>query len=478
MAEKLAELPEADRLAVLRDYNVGTLEWDPNFWLRPEQLDAVNALTWLILLLAGRGAGKTRVLSEWVREKAKTPNTRIALVARTVADVRDTMVTGASGILAISPPSERPEYIPSARTLRWPNGSVALTFSAEKPDQLRGPQFHATACDEIASWRQEPDASGLNAWDNVKIATRLGRSPQIMAATTPKRIKVIRSLIQMSKDDSERIHIFRSATADNLANLSADYISAIYEQYAGTSIARQELFGEVLDDVEGALWQDSIIDPFRSLIPPDILGRDYIRVVGVDPSVAAKPGDECGIVVCASTKERPLLRRQAWVLADESLQGSPDVWAKTVARTARRWGAIVVAEQNQGGDLVRMAIQGVDSTIPVILVHATKGKAMRSEPIVMAYEQERAHHVGASGELALLEDEMTSWVPGESGYSPNRLDALVWALHSLLVDDSKIQRATGTLRTTRRTSAMQINGAIPGYRRTRGVDRRFTGHRG
>lgn len=477
LAEQIAELQAEERIAVLKGLGKTEeeLQWDAEFWLRPEQLSTLNSPTWLTLLLAGRGFGKTRVLSEWVRDKARTPGTRIALVARTVADVRDTMVNGPSGILSVCGPDEKPEYVPSARTLRWPNGSVALTFSAEKADQLRGPQFNYAACDELAAWRMLPDSSGLNAWDNLQIATRLGRDPQIMVATTPKRVPLLRELVDKAKESPGLVSILRGATGDNLANLSSNYVELIYGMYSGTSIARQELFGELLAEVDGALWNTALIDDTRIKdVPSDIFGRNYTRVIGVDPSVAAKPGDECGIVVAAATKG-PSFERKAWVIDDRSLQGSPEEWTAEVVRTAKRWQAVVVAEQNQGGDLVRMAIQQHDPSVPVVLVHATKSKAIRAEPVVMAYEQGRVTHIGVH---SLLEDEMTSWVPGETGYSPNRLDALVWALSGLLGDNGKIRSTVGEVRVSgQRMAARQISGVIPGYRKSRGVDRRWSSRR-
>jgi phage terminase large subunit-like protein len=476
LAEELAEMTPAEEEVLLRDLGKADLDlrYDASFWLRPEQLDTLNSETWLTLLLAGRGYGKTRVLSEWVREKAKTPGTRIALVARTVADVRDTMVNGPSGILAVCPPEEQPDYVPSARTIRWPNGSVALTFSAEKADQLRGPQFDYAACDELASWRMLPDSSGLNAWDNLQIATRLGRNPQIMVATTPKRVPLLRQLVDRAKSDPGMIHLLRGATSDNLANLSSAYVELIYGMYSGTSIARQELFGELLAEVDGAMWSIANLDENRiNGVPADVFSRKYMRVIGVDPSVAAKPGDECGIIIAAGTKG-PQFKREAWVIDDVSMQGSPEAWTAQVVKSAKRWQAVVIAEQNQGGDLVRMAIQQNDPTVPVVLVHATKGKAQRAEPVVMAYEQGRVKHCGVHG---LLEDEMTSWVPGESGYSPNRMDALVWGLSGLLGEgSSKIRSQTGEVRVSRSSgSARTITGLIPGYRAGRGVDRRWQG---
>jgi len=459
IAEQIAKMAKADRERILDGIDLDSLEYDPEFWLRPSQKEALRAVEWLIMMLAGRGAGKTRTGAEWVREQARMPMTRIALVARTVGDVRDTMVQGESGIMAIHPPSEAPEYTPSLRRITWPNGSVATTYSAEKPSQLRGPQFHKAWADELASWKLKPDDSGLNAWDNLQIATRLGVNPQIFATTTPKRVPTIRALVDMAKSDPRRIRMIRGSTMDNAANLAAVYLETIVGKYAGTSIERQELYGEVLDKVEGALWVDEDIEAARTY-DIGMLADERITVVGVDPSVAEKPGDECGIVVATSTKERELYKRSAWVVDDRSILGSPEVWAKRVIEAARDWNAIVVAEKNQGGELVRMVLKGIDPTVPIVLVSATKGKDIRAEPVVLAYQQGRVHHVGRFVEL---EDELTGWVPGESGYSPNRLDALVWALTSLVVDEKTLRAVATPMRAT--PVAGEIQSAVPSWRR-------------
>lgn len=385
----------------------------------------------------------TRTGAEWIRDKAKVPNTRIALVARTAADVRDVMVQGQSGILSVCPPSEQPDYIPSARRLVWPNGSVAITYSAEEPNQLRGPQFNCAWADELSSWKFKPDDSGLTAWDNLQIATRLGTNPQLLITTTPKRVKAVRAILDLAKTDPSRVRLVRGSTMDNASNLSKAYLETITAMYAGTSIELQELYGEMLDAVEGALWNESQIPHISSAFNLDDL-NGYLRIVGVDPSVAASPGDECGIVVVACTQEYQHYKRTGVVLDDKSLKADPDTWVQQVVATAKEWEAIVVAEQNQGFDLVRMAIKQADPTVPLVMVHASKGKAARAEPIVMAYQQGRVSHVG---EFAELEDEMTGWVPGESGYSPNRLDALVWALSAGLVDDNaEVRKRVGALR--------------------------------
>jgi phage terminase large subunit-like protein len=379
--------------------------------------------------MAGRGAGKTRTAAEWVREEAKYTNTgqrRFGLVARTAADVRDVIVEGESGIINVSPPSEKPLYEPSKRRLTWPNGNTATLFTADEPDGLRGPQFTHAWGDEIAAWRQTPDAAGMTAFDNLRVGTRLGANPKIMVTTTPKRVPLLYQLIEESKKDSSKVIITRGSTLDNAGNLSGAYLDAITGVYAGTRLAQQELYGEMLDSLEGALWSEELLEKGREGVMPL---NAPLRIIGVDPSVAENPRDECGIVVCSASADRDLYRRQAYVLEDASVLGSPDVWANKVVAMARKWGCPVVAEVNQGGALVRNAINSIDPNIKVLEVHSKHGKALRAEPITLAYEQQRVHHVGY---LADLESQMLSWIPGE-GKSPDRVDALVHALTALLI---------------------------------------------
>lgn len=374
-------------------------------------------------------SGKTRSAAEWVRERAKITNEgqiRFLLVARTAADVRDVIVEGNSGILNISAPSERPHYEPSKRRLTWPNGNTALLATADEPDGLRGVQAHYSWADELAAWRQTPDAAGMTSWDNLRVATRLGMYPQIIATTTPKRVPVLYSLIEESKKTG-KVYISKGSTMDNAGNLSESYLEAITGVYEGTRLAAQELYGEMLDDVEGALWTIEMIEEARQgMLPP----LAPLRCIGVDPSVAENPRDECGIVVCASTADRDLYKRHAWVLEDATIHGSPEVWANKVVEMARRWGAPVVAEVNQGGALVRSAINSIDPNVKVLEVHSKYGKALRAEPIVLAYEQARVHHIGY---FADLESQMTSWIPEDTRKSPDRVDALVHAMTALLV---------------------------------------------
>lgn len=476
LAEQVASLPERERvefLASLRDVDHEQLLWDWGFWSRPEQR-APDGEDWGVwLYMAGRGAGKTRSAAEWLREKAKRQDRelRFGLVARTASDVRDVLVEGESGILSISSPSEMPEYQPSKRKLTWPNGHTALCYTADEPDQLRGPQFDYSWADEAAAWRQMADLSGMTAWDNLRVATRLGVHPQICVTTTPKRVKLMQDLLREAEDKGTVV-VTKGRTADNLGNLSGSYLEGIYGVYDGTRMARQELDGEMLDDVEGALWDQEMIDNHRQ--EAALLGLP-LRCVGVDPTVAERPGDECGIVVCMATSEREMYQRQAWVLEDASILGSPEQWARKVVNTARKWAAPVVAEVNQGGTLVTNAIRSIDPTIPIFEVHSKYGKQLRAEPIVLAYEQGRVHHVGT---LAELELQQTTWVPGE-GRSPDRVDALVHALTALIIrppsglgggpiraKSAAARRITGNTGGSRRRAARVLSPGVGG-RQTR-----------
>jgi phage terminase large subunit-like protein len=465
MAKSLMEMialmsPEEQALA-LQGLDPDALLWDWSAWGRPEQQAPEG--DWAIwAYIAGRGAGKTRTAAEWVREQAKYTTDgqrRFALVARTAADVRDVIVEGESGIMNVTPPSERPLYEPSKRRLTWPNGNTATCFTADEPDSLRGPQFTHAWGDEIAAWRQTPDAAGMTAFDNLRVGTRLGRNPKIMVTTTPKRVPLLYKLIEESK--TGRVVITRGSTLDNSGNLSGAYLDAITGVYAGTRLAAQELYGEMLDDVEGALWTQELIDASRGEFMPQ---GTPLRVIGVDPSVAENPRDECGIVVCASTADRDLYKRQAWVLEDASVLGSPTVWAEKVVEMARKWGCPVVAEVNQGGALVRNAINAIDPNIKVLEVHSKYGKALRAEPVTLAYEQNRVHHIGY---LADLESQMFSWIPGE-GKSPDRVDALVHALTALLIKPPL--GFTGGKITARSSAGRKIDPGSPG-RRTGGIFR-------
>jgi len=431
VAERYAGLSDEEKGSLTDGINPNDLLWSSEFWLRPKQLRALHSDACITLILSGRGFGKTRTLSEWVKKKAEAmPGTRIALIGRTVSDVRDTMVQGEAGVLAVHPPESRPEYMPSVRKVVWPNGSMAITYSAESPSQLRGPSHHFAAVDELAAWKLVPDDSGANAWDNLLIGCRLGDTPQVMAVTTPKRVPLIRELVTQAKDPSYNVKILNGSTMENKSNLPEEYIAQLLHQYGGTSLEQQELLGVLLDHVEGALWRDKDI-----LIEglPEI--PRFLKVIAVDPGVTSG-GDATGIVVVYGSPERVRNDRRAWVVDDLTEPGlEPEEWAKLIVDAARvHKGALVVVEGNMGGDLVRTVIHQIDPSVPVVTVHASKSKAARAEPVVMAYRMGRVRHLA---QFLLLEDEMTSWEP-TGRWSPNRMDAMVHGIRALLIDDTEM----------------------------------------
>lgn len=428
-AQRVALLSAAEQAELMDGIDQEALLFDPYFWLRPSQLvplERGNDFD-LCVILAGRGFGKTRVLAEWARKKAMDlPGSRGAVVARTAADVRDVLVHGQSGILAVSPAAETPLHEPSKRLLTWPNGSEALLFSSEAPDSLRGPQFDWAVADEIASWYYLPDESGLTAWDNLRLATRLGDVPQIVAATTPRRTPFLRALMKLM--DDVRTLMVRGRTRDNEMNLAATYLNVIYGLYSGTRLAKQELDGELLEDTENALWSENLIESTRLLGVPE----HDLRVVAVDPSVAANPKDECGICVVGATADRDLISRHVYVLEDATKWGPPNVWAQAVVDAAERWGVTtIVAEGNQGGELVSSAIHAINPALRVVIVHARVNKMTRAEPVALLWDRGRAHIVGSQ---ALLESQMTSWDPSDPREkSPDRVDAMVWGVTALAI---------------------------------------------
>ena len=388
------------------------LLYDWQFWARPAQLPPPGAWTkWLVL--AGRGWGKTRVGAEWVRMIAeKDSRARIALVGRTAADVRDVMLYGDSGIMHISPPWARPRHYPSKRLLVWPSGARAHCFSADRPDQLRGPQHTHAWADELAAWRY------IEAWDNLSMGLRLGAHPRVVITTTPRPI--IRALL-----NDESAVITRGSTFDNAANLAPTYIAEMRRRYEHTRLGRQELYAEILDDTPGALWTRARLDVERVVEMP----CDRVRtVVGVDPAVTSgEDADETGIIVAARGADG-----HYYILEDLSRRASPLEWARVVLQSAREYGAQIVAEANQGGELIEALLRRVAADIedqyrvPLKLVRASVGKRTRAEPVAALYEQGRVHHVGY---LAELEDQLCTWVPGAP--SPDRMDALVWAVTEL-----------------------------------------------
>ena len=423
--QSLLSLPEAERRTILQsltDEQAAAFKYDWRRWARSGQLPPEGDWTYW-LLLAGRGFGKTRTGAEWVRSLVENGKAgRIALVAPTAADARDVMVEGESGILAISPPWNRPEYQPSKRRLIWPNGAMATTYSAEEPDRLRGPQHDAAWADELAAW------SRPETWDMLMFGLRLG-DPRCVVTTTPRPLKIIKDLLK--RDDCVTT---RGSTFDNRANLAPSFFASIVSRYEGTRLGRQELYAEVLDDNPDALWRRSNIDRLR-IAHKDL--PDLARiVVAVDPQIsdpkeaAGEQTSETGIVVCAKGTNG-----EGYVLADVSRRASPRDWAQAAVDAYHLHRADrIVAEQNQGGAMVEYTLRTVDTIVPITLVHASRGKVVRAEPIAALYEQGRIHHAGA---FNALEDQLCEWVPG--GPSPDRLDALVWGFTELMLKTRELR---------------------------------------
>lgn len=432
LMEQIAGLDEPARERALDGIDPESLIYDWRSWARPSQLLPTGTWTTAVIL-AGRGWGKTRVGAEWVRDKAREfPGCRVTLLARTAADVRDVMVSGESGILNVCPPSERPDYVPSKRAMFWPNGSQALLATSMEPSVLRGPQSHFAWADEIGTYTHIPDESGLTAWQNLRIGNRLGTHPQVITTTTPKRVPAVEELVEEAASSMHTI-LVRGRTVDNIANLPRSYLEMLWNLYHGTHLWQQELEGLLIEGLEGALWDEEVINTFRisGLIDTS---RIPLRVVAVDPSVAESPKDECGIVVVGSSVEKRLDKRHAYVLEDATVMGPPDKWVKAVVETSKRWRAPVVAEGNQGQALVKMALQSAGIDMPVFLVNARNNKQTRAEPAAVAYQAGRVHHWN---HLPELESQLTTWIPGESKKSPDRLDALVWGITALLVKPPK-----------------------------------------
>lgn len=367
---------------------------------------------WLTLWMSGgRGSGKTRTGAEIAHRVVKsTP--RIALIGATGPDLRDTMVEGISGILATSPPGARPDWEPSKKKLTWPNGCIGQGFSAEEPDRLRGPQFGFVWGDEPAWWDLLKEC-----WDNMLLGLRVGRRPKAVATSTPKPTKTVKALMA-----DELTVVRRVSTYANLVNLAEPFKRTVLDRYEGTRLGRQELHGEVIDDVEGALWK-------WEMFTHEDEAPDLPRiVVGVDPAgTANKRSDETGIVVVGIGHDKRL-----YVLFDDTVKASPGVWGGRANKAYEDFAAdAIVPEQNFGADMVKFVLENAGyKGARIIPVRSRRGKEIRAEPIVALYEKGRVVHVGRRGDLAELEDELTSWVPGQ-GPSPNRLDALVHACTEL-----------------------------------------------
>jgi phage terminase large subunit-like protein len=381
------------------------------------------------LICAGRGFGKTRAGSEWVRAIARTNHrARIALVAASLAEARSIMVEGESGLLAVGRPEKRPCFEPSNRKLIWPGGAQAFLYSAAEPDSLRGPQHSHAWCDEIGKWDDAHGKAGTT-WDNLRMGLRLGEDQRIAVTTTPRAVRLVGRLLK-----DEAVVVTRGSTFDNAANLPPGFLEDMRRSFAGTTLGRQEIEGELVEDVDGALWSRALLERSRRAGEAEPCTR---VVVGVDPPAGAR-GDECGIVVCGICANGT-----GRVLADCSVsRAGPERWARAVADTAREWGADrVTAEANQGGAMVESVLRAADIALPVRLVHATRGKAARAEPVAALYEAGRVFHRGL---FARLEDQLCGLMAGGGyegpGRSPDRADALVWALSELMLRRERTPR--------------------------------------
>jgi phage terminase large subunit-like protein len=409
---------------VLDGFSAHEIQAILNLWdirARREQLPPRRANWRAWLFVGGRGAGKTRAGAEWVRGLAcgfrdfsRKPVGRIALVGEIWADARDVMVEGVSGLLAIHCRADRPAWEIGRRRLVWPNGAVAQVFSADDPESLRGPQFGAAWCDELAKWRRAQET-----WDMLQFGLRLGDWPRLLVTTTPRPLPLLKRLMSDPKNV-----VTRAATRRNAANLAPAFLAAIEEKYGGTRLGRQEMDGEMIEDHANALWTRAMIEACRGERPARLLQI----VVAIDPPAASHArADSCGIVA-AGIDEAGIIH----VLADETCSAArPRQWAQTALALYHRLEAdALVAEVNQGGDMVAAVITEADPSVPVTQVRASRGKFLRATPVALLYEQHRVKHCGT---FPQLEDEMCAFsvegMPG--GASPDRLDALVWAVTQL-----------------------------------------------
>lgn len=415
----MRDCSRANRIDLLETLDAGAINalvHDWQLWARDDQLPPQGPwLTWL--LLGGRGAGKTRAGAEWVRLVAlDNSDARIALIGETLGDARSVMVEGVSGLLAVHGDHERPNYEPSKKLVTWKNGAVAQLFSAEDPESLRGPQFSHGWLDETAKWRY-PDQT----FDMLQFGLRLGKRPQQVVTTTPRPVPLLKRLLE-----EKTTAVSKAATAMNAVNLAPSFLETVIGRYKGTRLGRQELDAEMLEDRVDALWPRALIEQCRVNAAPEL---ERI-VVAVDPPVTSnKHSDACGIIVAGRAADG-----KAYVIRDATLErAAPSEWARAVASAYHRADADrVVAEVNQGGELVAAMIAQVDASMPVRMVRATRGKWLRAEPVAALYEQGRVAHVGAFPEL---EDQMADF--GRDGLSgnasPDRVDALVWAITELML---------------------------------------------
>ena len=436
-AEILAALPEQERTAILKHYSqdeLNLLQYDWDFWARPKQMiPAGKWSTWLIS--AGRGFGKTRTgaetIARWQNPSKQTYSAstikgygRFALVGQTVTDIRDTMLFGESGLINIAPPYNKPVYIASRKVVEWPNGAVAHLYSGDEPDQLRGPQQHKAWVDELVKFKYAEDT-----WDMLQFGLRLGDNPQTIVTTTPKPTPTIKQLV-VDPD----VVVTTGSSYENMSNLSDAFIKAIIKKYEGTRLGRQEIYAEILGDVEGALWNTTNIEQNRVDFAPSLAKV----VISVDPAVTStETSDAAGIVACGIDSYK-----HGYVLEDATIKDTPAAWAKKAIELYHKYKAdYVLAEINNGGDLIETVINFIDPRVPVRTVYASRNKYTRATPVATLYEKNVVHHVGV---FPKLEEELTEWEPGNP--SPNRLDAVVWGFTDLLLTENPI----GILKAIRR----------------------------
>jgi phage terminase large subunit-like protein len=427
-ADDLREMGKdvADVLSKLDPKKAEELRYTWRFWARPQQIAPEGVWnTWFIN--AGRGFGKTRAGVEWVREKIKEGHKRVAVIAATNGDLEKVVVRGESGFLNCCWSGDKthsgaylglPEWSPTKRTLTWANGASVTLFSAEEPDRLRGPQFSALWADELAAWNKDRET-----WDMAQFGLRLGKHPQVCVTTTPRPTKLVRDILKNPKSV-----VTYGSTFDNSVNLASTFIQAVKDQYEGTRLGRQELYAEIMDEASGALWTRELLSrcEVEGVDDPVAFAKTLARVViSVDPAVTSNAeSDMTGLIVAGID-----LNGCSYILEDATDRYTPEGWAtKAIALYNLYEADKIVAERNQGGDMVRSTLHTVDETVPVKLVHASRGKFARAEPVSSLYERGKVKHLRG---LDALEDQLVQWEPLGSIGSPDRLDAMVWGITEL-----------------------------------------------
>jgi phage terminase large subunit-like protein len=427
-ADDLREMGKdvADVLSKLDPKKAEELRFTWRFWARPQQIAPEGAWnTWFIN--AGRGFGKTRAGVEWVREKIKEGHKRVAVIAATNGDLEKVVVRGESGFLNCCWAGDKtysgtflglPEWSPTKRTLTWANGASVTLFSAEEPDRLRGPQFSALWADELAAWNKDRET-----WDMAQFGLRLGKHPQVCVTTTPRPTKLVRDIMKNPKTV-----VTYGSTFDNSANLASTYLQAVKDQYEGTRLGRQELYAEIMDEASGALWTRDLLAncAVEGIDDPVAFAKTLARVVvSIDPAITSNAeSDMTGMIVAGID-----LNGCSYILEDATDRYTPEGWATKAIDLYHQYEADkIVAERNQGGDMVKHTLQTVNETVPIKLVHASRGKFARAEPVSALYERGKVKHLKG---LDALEDQMVQWEPLGSIGSPDRLDAMVWAITDL-----------------------------------------------